>query len=209
MCTITRKNGFTLVEMLVVIGIISILAGLAMGSFSKIVARAEKAKCQELVSNAATALTRLFQEDGVWPKVLLASGKVDGKLDERAAFPLAKRGYLSLTMNSNSSALDGYDKFGVITPWAVDAVKRAGVSASLSTTVSGGGKVSDHILHYAIDFDGDGVISGASVGGEPVDVRADVIVWSGGKDGVIEPYTKGKKKDDVYSWTEGQTRMVQ
>lgn len=44
------KKGFTLVEMLVVIGIIVILLGASIGGFSKMTKSAERAKARELVS---------------------------------------------------------------------------------------------------------------------------------------------------------------
>jgi len=68
--------------------------------------------------------------------------------------------------------------------------------------------VQDHILHYALDVDGDGVIE-ATVGNESVRIRAVAAVWCGGKDGVIEAYSTGLKKDDIYSWQRGQTVNVQ
>ena len=45
-------------------------------------------------------------------------------------------------------------------------------------------------------------------GGETVDIRATAAVWCCGKDGVIEAYAIGLRKDDVYSWTVGQTKEV-
>ena len=50
------KKGFTLIEMLVVIGIIAVLVGASIGGFSAMTRTAERAKCQELVSNVATVL---------------------------------------------------------------------------------------------------------------------------------------------------------
>jgi hypothetical protein len=46
------------------------------------------------------------------------------------------------------------------------------------------------------------------VGGGSIDVRANVMVWCAGQDGVIEPYSRGLNSDDVYSWTVGQTKDV-
>ena len=53
------KKGFTLIEMLVVIGIIAALIAAAIGSYSGVTRAAEKAKCRELVAQVATALTTL------------------------------------------------------------------------------------------------------------------------------------------------------
>jgi len=206
-------RGFTLIEMLVVMGIIAVLIGASIGGYSKIAKTAEKAKAQELVSNVATALTALFQEEGVWPKKLASEGKTAGRLDEKVCLALAKGRYLSLTTNSDKTQLSGNDRFGIVTPWAMTVIKRLGTSCDKASKVSGNVKVEDHILYFALDLDGDGVIRGADVGGESVDVRATAIVWSigksGGKDGKPWPYKDGLRRDDVYSWTVGQTQDVQ
>ena len=214
------KRGFSLVEMLVVIGIIAVLVGASVAGYSKMTKSAERAKCQELVSNVATALTAMFQQEGVWPKRLASQGKSDGKLDAQTAYALVagETAYFSLMKNGNQ--LGGNDRFGIVTPWAEQVIKRHGSSASLGTAV-GSMTVDDHILHFALDLDGDGRILGASVGGQSVDIRATAAVWCGGKDGVISPYpyaggggkgansAAGQRSDDVYSWTPGQTRDVQ
>lgn len=199
------KRGFTLIEMLVVIGIIAILMGVGIGTYAGATKAAEKRRCQELVANTATALTALFQNNGAWPEVLLRDGSKDGELNQTVAYPLAKGGYMSLT--SEDGKLVGYDCFGIVSPWATAHIKRRGSSASLGDRV-GIGTLREHILHYALDLDGDGIIEGASVGGESVDIRATVAVWCCGQDGKIEPYSKGLHKDDVYSWTYGQTQGV-
>ena len=130
-------------------------------------------------------------------------------LDENAALPLAKGKYMTLTQNSSGTQLSGYDRFGVVSPWAFAVIKRHGTSSSLSTKVPSGGTIQDHVLRYALDLDGDGVIEGAPVGGETVDIRANAVVWCCGKDGKIEAYSEGLKADDIYSWTVGQTKGVQ
>ena len=200
------KKAFSLIEMLLVIAIIVILLASMVGAYSHLTATAQKAKCKELVDNTATALTQLFQKEGAWPRALRIKGSTDGELDEHAAYPLAKGNYMSLT--TDGSKLSGYDKFGIVTPWAQAVIKRRGSAASRADNVPGGGKVKDHVLHFALDLDGDGIIEGASVGGQSVNVRATAIVWACGKDGVIEAYSKGLKKDDVYSWSYGQTQNV-
>ena len=197
---------------MVVIGIIIILIGASVGGYSRMTKAAEKARLQELVSNAATALTALFQDEGVWPKRIASNGATDGRLDENVAYALVSgsRRYFSLT--TENSKLAGLDRFGIVTPWATAVIKRKGSSAALSDKVTGTTTIQDHILHYAVDLDGDGIIKGANVGGESVDVRATAIVWSIGKSGGSKgqpwPYSKGRKSDDAYSWTLGQTQNV-
>jgi len=189
------KKGFTLVEMMVVVGIIAVLVAASVGGYTKMVATAEKAKCQELVSNTAVALTALFQREGVWPKVLIKNHNIaDGGLDENAAYPLAKGGYMSLTHSDGK--LSGYDRFGIVTPWATQVIKRRGSSATLSDKVPGGyGTIQNNRLYYALDLDGDGIVENVAPIGK--DVRATVAVWCYGKDGKM-----------VYSWTEGDTKNV-
>ncbi len=202
------KKGFTLVEMLVVIGIIALLVGASIGGYSAVTRMAEKTKAQELVSNVATALMVMYQQDGRWPKRIAAIGETGGKLDKDRAFAL--RTYFS--MNTDGSQLVGLDRFGIVSPWATSVLKSRGNGATLSTIVSnakdGAHTIDDHILWFAVDADGDGIIKGANVGGESVDVRATAIVWCAGKDGKMESYKDGLKKDDLYSWSNGQTKGI-
>ncbi len=202
------KKGFTLIEMLVVIGIIALLAGASIGGYSAVTKMAERTKAQELVSNVVTALGGIYQTDGQWPKRLATVGETGGKLDEDHAILL--QGYFSL--NVYNDKLIGLDQFGIVTPWATAALKASGKSASKNTVVSsakdGSHTVEDHIVWFAVDTDGDGIIRGVNVGGESVNVRATAIAWCAGKDGKMESYTDGLKKDDIYSWSYGQTRGV-
>ena len=205
------RPAFTLVEILVVIGIIAVLLAASVGGFMKMAKTAERAKTQELVSNVATALTALFQQEGAWPKRLASNGKTDGRLDANTAYALVAGTTKYFSLSHSGGKLTGHDRFGILTPVAQQVVKRLGTEASLGSKV-GKLTIEDHILHYALDLDGDGKIIGASVGGENVNVRATAIVWcigkSGGNDGDPWPYTEGLRKDDVYSWTPGQTRDV-
>ncbi len=205
------KKGFTLVEMLVVIGIIALLVGASIGGYSAVTRMAEKTKAQELVSNVATALMVMYQQEGMWPKRLATIGETGGKLDKERAF--AMRTYFSMNTDANDTQLVGLDRFGIVTPWATAVLKARGNSATESTIVSsakdGTHTVGDHILYFAVDTDGDGIIKGANVGGESVDVRATAIVWCAGKDGKLESYKDGLKKDDLYSWAYGQTKGIQ
>ncbi len=204
------RSAFTLIEMLVVLGIIAVLIAATMGTYSAVRNSAEKARAQELVSNTATALTALFNDNGVWPRQL-REGASKQRLDETAAYPLAASSkYLSLTTDGKSKA-SGLDKFGVVTPWATAILKRGGTSVSLGTKLGNGTTIEDNILYYAIDLDGDGIIT-TKVGGDAISVRATAIVWcigkSGGNKGKPWSYKTGLKKDDVYSWSFGQTLLT-
>lgn len=201
------RRGFSLLEMMVVIGVIALLIGVSTAGYTRMTKTAEKTRAQELVSNTATALTALFNKEGSWPQRLLTEGRSDGRLDDKTAYVLAKTGVMSLT--KENGRLAGIDQFGILTPWASTIVKRLGKKASASSKV-GTCTVQDHILHFAIDTDGDGLIEGADVGGESLTIRATAAVWcigkSGGDKGRPWPYSKGLSRDDVYSWTREQVR---
>lgn len=197
------KRGFTLIEMLVVIGIIAILMAASMAAYSKMTKTADKAKAQELVHNVATALSSLYQQEGSWPKRLL-NGGAQGVMDADRALPLAKGGYFPL--NWKGDRLIGLDRLGILDPWGAAVIKRKGASASQSDVYRGNNF--DHIIHYAIDADGDGIVE-ADIGGEGVKVRASAIAWGAGKDGKLEAYSVGSRKDDVYSWSAGQARRAE
>ncbi len=208
------KKGFSLVEMLIVIGIIAILTGSSLAAFSTMTKRAQITKARELVLNTATALTALFQDKGYWPKSIF-EGETGSfgemKLDGVAAVSLARNKLMSLssvkTEDSNGIAsyrLSGVDRCGIVDPWAMDAIKKVSSSSSArSLKVRTGGTVDDHVLRFAVDDDGDGITE-VSVNGASLKVRATACVWSCGPDGVFQPYSKAGRSDDVYSWTRGQ-----
>ena len=198
------KRAFTLIEMLVVIGIIAVLMAASIGGYAHIRKTAENTRARELVSQVKTALEAIWDADGMWPKTIREqSGASDSILNEKVAYVLGSKNVYTVTRKNGVST--GLDRFGILTPWGADTVKRAGQAASLSTTVNGGGSVKDHLLRFKVDLDGDGLIEGASVGGESVNIRAHAAVWCVGREGKMLPYTKGLRGGGVYSWTPGQT----
>lgn len=199
------RGGFTLVEMLVVLGILAVLIGFGMKSFSSTTKTAQKLRGQELVSNVATALEAIYQREGVWPRRILANGGSDGRLDENVAYELAKRKVMTMTYDTTAKKTEGLDRCGIVTPWAQEAIKAAGQTGGSGTKVRTGGVVSDHVLHYAVDVDGDGFVD-ATVGGTSVKIRASAAVWCCGMaGGEIEPYKTGDSRSkDIYSWIASQ-----
>lgn len=210
------RKGFSLVEMLVVIGIIAVLMGAGLSGYSSMTRRAQKAQGRELVSNTSTALNLLFQKTGRWPAALRnEAGSGAGRLRARPAACLAVNRLMALTYTTKDDngaqvyTLSGLDKFGIVSPWAQRVLKRAGTSGgSEGMKVPSGGTVGDHVLYYALDLDGDGITE-ANVKGETLKVRANAAVWCAGADGVLDPYpytsSNGKhNSDDIYSWAPNQ-----
>ena len=204
------KRGFTLVEMLIVIGIIAILTGAAMTGFRGAVEKAQAAKCQELVHNVSTALVKVFQDNGSWPSRIISAGQGSGEMTAEIGGELARRKALSLNYrlveNEETGEkvykLVGLDQCGVVSPWAAEGVKRkaANGNVSLNEPVPGGGTIRDHVLRFSIDDDEDGLVKVSYEGGKSVTVRASAAVWCCGRDG------KFGTRDDIKSWAKGQEK---
>ena len=202
--------GFTLIEMLIVIGIIAILTGTGMATYSGVVAKAQNAKCQELVHNAATALVKTLQDEGCWPNRILSEGGGSGKMTAEVGGELARRKALSLNYRAEKNEetgetvykLVGLDQCGVVSPWAAEVVRRkaASGSVSLDEEVPTGGKIRDHVLRFAVDDNEDGLEDVKYESGDSVTVRSSAAVWCCGRDGVFGT------KDDIVSWSRGQVK---
>ena len=204
------KRGFTLVEMLIVIGIIAILTGAAMTGFRGAIEKAQAAKCQELVHNVSTALVKVFQDNGSWPSRIISAGQGSGEMTAEIGGELARRKALSLNYrlveNEETGEkvykLVGLDQCGVVSPWAAEVVKRkaANGNVSLNEPVPGGGTIRDHVLRFSVDDDEDGLVKVSYEGGKSVTVRASAAVWCCGRDG------KFGTRDDIKSWAKGQEK---
>ena len=204
------KRGFTLVEMLIVIGIIAILTGAAMTGFRGAVEKAQAAKCQELVHNVSTALVKVFQDNGSWPSRIISAGQGSGEMTAEIGGELARRKALSLNYrlveNEETGEkvykLVGLDQCGVVSPWAAEVVKRkaANGNVSLNEPVPGGGTIRDHVLRFSVDDDEDGLVKVSYEGGKSATVRASAAVWCCGRDG------KFGTRDDIKSWAKGQEK---
>ena len=198
------EKGFSLVEMLVVMGILAILIGAGLTSFSSSTKKAQKARGQELVQNVAVALEKIYQDEGAWPRQILAASGSEKGLDETVAYALAKRNAMTLSRDDTTKKTSKLDRFGIVTPWAQDVIRRKGESgASEGTAVPSGGTIADHRLRFAVDTEGKGMVT-ASVGGESVTIRGSVMVWCCGQDGKLESYKDGLRRDDIYSWSARQ-----
>jgi prepilin-type N-terminal cleavage/methylation domain-containing protein len=68
----SRSNGFTLLELLTVIAIIGVLAGLLFPAIKNALLRAEVAKAQQAVNGLATAFKAYYTEYGKWPIVYVS-----------------------------------------------------------------------------------------------------------------------------------------
>ena len=74
------QQGFTLIELMIVVAIIGILAAVAIPSYQDYTARAQVAEAMNLNSGMKTALAEWYSDKGTWPvAVASVSGTTSGK----------------------------------------------------------------------------------------------------------------------------------
>lgn len=212
------RRGLTMVELLVVVGIIMVLSSVLLAGISRVKKSAANAKAQDLVSNVATAINQVLMAEKNWPGYLIrAASSGDPMVDADACQVLIRYGVYSVSHVKDGTEggdtryrLTGADRCGIVDPWAAQFLKRLspGVSgeSALGRKVPEGGTVKDHLLRFAIDDDYDGICE-VRLQGRTVRVRANVAVWSCGRNGKFEDYSKvgrAEGSDDLFSWTPGQ-----
>jgi len=197
-----------MVEILVVLGIIAILMATLIPSFGYVLKIARQARAQELVSNAATALTIYIQRERAWADEMLESR---GYFNQKVCFILVQAGLLDVTSwrvidNENLKFIsDSPDKFGLLDPWGQAMLKRNKEWLEMDELPEGH-PLRNHLLQFRIDSDFNGFVDNDDrLGNVPMDkpVRASAIVWSPGPSG--DPYewtVKGRRypKEHRLSW---------
>jgi prepilin-type N-terminal cleavage/methylation domain-containing protein len=79
-------GGFTLLELLIVIGVIAILAGIMFPVVSTMRARAQRVQCMSNLRNLHIAANLYVQQNGSWPQILVDSDDDDGQQDYARAW---------------------------------------------------------------------------------------------------------------------------
>lgn len=200
------RQGFTLVEMLVVIGILGILASATVMSLTHMKRAAMQSEAQKMVTEVATAFNMLLQKERKWPQVIIDNSNQQGGMNEDvcAIFQSTKlldvttykRGAIGSTINE-----DSLDRFGLMDPFGQAGLKKMPRCRSASTSVpSGYGTFADHLIQYRVDRNFDGYVDSSEGAPRGMRVRASVIVWSRGPDGKDDTDTSRYPFDDRLSW---------
>ncbi|MDD4103387.1 MAG: type II secretion system protein [Kiritimatiellae bacterium] len=200
---------FTLVEMLVVIGLIGILAATLVSSYSHVKIAAWQSQASRQVKEVATAFNAYLQLYREW-------GPLENKteMEPDVCKQFQKKQVLDVTTYKDSGAgalnNDSIDKFGLLDPWGRAVLKRNLYGATADSPVEGGGTVRDHRIQFRLDVNYDGYVDSADWPGIPggARVRANVLVWSRGPDGQ-DDFLKGGRYpggDDRLSWDHIKSR---
>jgi prepilin-type N-terminal cleavage/methylation domain-containing protein len=199
------KKGFTLVEMLVVMGLIGLLVAMMTGALQYVQTTARQAQAQELVSNVATALTIYIQREGTWPQEILTSG---GVVNNQVCKVLQQAKLLDVTTVKSDGSINqnSPERFGLLSPWGQRMLRR-----NPRTTASLGGLPTDslllrHMLQFRVDINYDGKIDSSdallgTIPGRGGVIRASAIVWSCGPNGKESGSTGAKnERENRQSW---------
>ena len=74
------QQGFTLIELMIVVAIIGILAAIAIPAYQDYIARAQAAEAPELLGGLKTPVAEMYSQNGVCPdESALGNVKLDGK----------------------------------------------------------------------------------------------------------------------------------
>ncbi|MGN0890757.1 MAG: prepilin-type N-terminal cleavage/methylation domain-containing protein [Candidatus Spyradenecus sp.] len=192
------REGFTLIEILVVIVIIGVLGGLGMGGYSYFIEQARKKNAADMCAQIATAWTNFHRDLTFWPDEYKIGSSGVKEMDTDMCLVLGKGKYLDvLYIDSDSPAglkrnkeNEAELKYGMLDPIGERLFKRNPRSA----------KIKEHLYQFCLDVNEDGIVDGSD--GMPANVlqgkkiRGDAAVWCWPED------EAARSEGDVYakSW---------
>jgi type IV pilus assembly protein PilA len=133
-----KQQGFTLIELMIVVAIIGILAAIAIPAYQDYTIRAQVSEGMSLASGVRTAVSEFFQTDGNWPADNAAAGvapaaSISGNYVTGVA--VGAGGLITATFGSDANPLI-----------AGDTLTLQGADAGGSVSWTCGGSVDDKYL---------------------------------------------------------------
>jgi type IV pilus assembly protein PilA len=90
------QQGFTLIELMIVVAIIGILAAIALPAYSDYTNRAKVTELMVAASACKTSVTEYFQSEGTLPLTLAAAGCASNPTKNAGALTLAATGTITV-----------------------------------------------------------------------------------------------------------------
>ncbi len=106
-----KQQGFTLIELMIVVAIIGILAAIAIPAYQDYTIRAQVSEGLSLSSGAKAAVAEFYQDSGLWPANNLeagleASGNIFGKYtDQVVVTGTATNGVITVRYGNDANIL--------------------------------------------------------------------------------------------------------
>jgi prepilin-type N-terminal cleavage/methylation domain-containing protein len=196
-----RNEAFTLLELLVVIGVIAVLAGLLFPAAQSALDRAKKVQAKNDLIQIVTAVNAFYTEYGRYP--IDSTITTDAAATYGPAESTAENGDLMKDLEGIRNALNTR-KIVFISP--PDARNQINPRSGTNTTTGGYYDPWGSEYAIALDADYDNQVAlnpyGNNNGAGSSPVRQGVIAWSLGKDKQLGNHGDGKfaNSDDVISW---------
>lgn len=190
------RQGFTMIELLVVIVIIGVLSGLTIGLTSHFIESARKKNAADVCSQIATAWEKYHLDNTFWPDAYGLNSPGIKKMDTDMCLVLGSGGFLDVAyIDENATSgqkrnkdKDSQLKLGMLSPIGEKHFKKGSGSSS---------KMDRYLYHFVLDVNEDGMIDASDGMPEKVsggkNIRGTAAVWCWPEDETAE------KNGEVYA----------
>jgi len=193
--TLSRRYGFTLVELLVVISIIAILASLGFAVFHPMLEKGKKTSALMAIKGLVDATNDYFDDYGTLP--LNEGRKTDDEiLSDNELMSVLVGLESAREENPRGTSYFKYKKASGKGEGMFDGLDRTRSRAQLYGPWKNK-QASDRLYRLKMDYNNDGEIDEPSQFGSDTVFEQKVLVYHLGKDGEAGP---GKNKDNVYNY---------